>query len=214
MVCLITRDLEDLFMIDQGNDRIIATFDGDSGLRDARDLLTAAGFADTDIRWVTNDQPMAGTSGNPRIGEEVSLTNALRQPQHRGFFAKLFGLDDESVHKHADLGINGEDVRFAEGDRHFVGLSQTGKQVLIVEARGRASEAERIIRRAGGTVDAKAVDWYNKRLQERFSVDKKVAPKEEIGIDKRNITETKRASGDLSAKGRKSSAPGEDRSSP
>ena len=146
-------------MIDKGNDRIIATFDGDSGLRDARDLLMAAGFVDTDIRWVNNDQPMAVTSENPRIGEEVSMTDALRQPQHRGFFAKQFGLDDDSDHKNADHGISGEGIRSAEGAPPIVGLSHTGRQVLIVEARGRASEAERIIRRAGGTVDAKAVDW-------------------------------------------------------
>ena len=66
-------------MIDQGNDRIIATFDSDSGLRDARDLLMASGFADTDIRWVTTDQPIAVTSENPRIGEDVSMTDAKRR---------------------------------------------------------------------------------------------------------------------------------------
>ena len=141
-------------MKDQGNERMIATFEWGSGLRDARDLLMASGFADTDIHCVNMDRPMEVTC----MGEDFSMIDRACQRQHPALFAQPSVLDDDSSHKESDLGISDEDVGFDEDAPPIVGQSNTGRWLLSVDVRERGSEAERIIRRAGGTVDVKVTE--------------------------------------------------------
>lgn len=119
------------------NHTLIAAFDTPASAVQARQGLLDAGFADTDIRVLSQDEAQAAAS--------MPATGSHHEGGIKGFFNSLFGTDET----HEDVGLYAEAVR-------------RGGVVLSVNAADDAQmqRAEDILQRFGAVdIDERATQW-------------------------------------------------------
>jgi uncharacterized protein (TIGR02271 family) len=175
------------------SDRIVGVFTNLADARSAMAELQSAGFMSDQIRLCENE-PLRTDDGV--VISDAQSEHPLRSKHRQGFFARLFGVNDE----YGDRLDWGREERYTDADRYFGQTYATGRHILIVETADRMAEAREILRRHGGDIDERAGTLYGNRLEgvrtmllreEELQARKQSVETGEVRVRKEVVTETK-----------------------